>query len=86
MLPTYLAGLMCGLFLGAMLWEVLYAGPLYRKTREREHRLDDRVRAWQRMYLHAEGARIATSKAIYTATHPDDDRYSKKVPDLKAVQ
>lgn len=73
----FLSGLIAGLCFGAILWEVLYAGPAYRKAREHEWRLAESVKAWQRMYLYAEGSKAATSKAM--------DTFSKKVPDLKVV-
>lgn len=92
----FVSGLVCGLFLGAILWETLVAGPAYYKAHERAWRLNERVRAWQRMYLYAEGARVATSRAI-VEIHADtsafdrslktaEDNWSRKVPDLKAVK
>lgn len=85
--PLFVSGIVIGACLGAILWEVLYAGPAYRKAREHEWRLAESVRVWQRMYLYAEVARVATSKAMFKATHPDEaDTFSRKVPDLKAVK
>ncbi len=85
-MALYITGLVCGLFIGGMLWEILYAAPHYRKLAEREHRLSGRVQAWQRMYLYAEGARVATSKAMFRSTHPEADTFSRKVPDIRVVQ
>ena len=78
--------LFIGGFFGAVAWEFIYAGPQYRKAAEREHRLNGRVQAWQRMYLYAEGARVATSKAMFQATHDEADTFSRKVPDIRVVQ
>ena len=83
----FLTGTVVGLFLGAILWEVLVAGPEHVKARQREYRLSDRVRAWQRMYLYAEGAKAATERAIYDATHAGEaDTFSRKVTDLTVVK
>lgn len=82
----FLSGAVVGLFLGALLWEYLVAGPDYLNARRREYRLNDRVRAWQRMYLYAEGSRVATSETLFEATHPEADTFSKKAPELRSVQ
>ena len=83
----FFSGMVVGLFLGAILWEVLVAGPQYLRSTEREWRLNSRVRAWQRMALveYAQAQRVATSRAMYLALK-DNDQHSVKVPDLKAVQ
>jgi hypothetical protein len=80
----FFSGTVVGLFLGAILWEVLVAGPEYIRLTEREFRLNDRVRAWQRMYLYAVGSRVASSKALQDAI-AGNTGHSVKVPDLKAV-
>ena len=79
-------GIVVGLFFGAMIWEAFVAGPAYYRAHERERRLSGRVQAWQRMYVYAEGARVATSRAMFRATNPEADTFSRKVPDLKAVK
>ena len=83
----FFSGTVVGLFLGALLWEALVAGPAYYQAHEREWRLTERVRAWQRMALveYAQAQRVATSKAMFEALK-DNDQHSVKVPDLKAVQ
>jgi hypothetical protein len=78
-------GILVGLFFGAMVWEAFVAGPEYARARRREVSLSDRVQVWQRMYLYADGARVATSKAMFHALK-DNDGHSVKVPDLKAVK
>jgi len=83
----FFSGTVVGLFLGAILWEVLVAGPQYLRSTEREWRLNSRVRAWQRMALveYAQASRVATSRAMYHALK-DNDQHSVKVPDLSVVQ
>jgi hypothetical protein len=80
-------GILVGLFFGAMVWEAFVAGPAYYRAHEREHRLNGRVQAWQRMALveYAQAQRVATSRAMFHALK-DNDNHSVKVPDLKAVK
>jgi hypothetical protein len=82
----FLSGTVVGLFLGAILWEVLVAGPQYLRLTEREWRLNERLRAWQRMALveYAQTQRDATAKAMDAIV--DNDRHSVKVPDLSVVK
>ena len=82
----FFTGTVVGLFLGAILWEWLVTIPEARAATRREHRLNGRVQAWQRMYLYAEGARVATSRAMFRSTHPDADTFSRKVPDLTVIR
>lgn len=83
-------GVLVGLLFGAMVWEAFVAGPEFARSRRLERRLSESARAWRRMYLYAEEARVATSRAMFKAIQPEttqtDDPFSRKVTDLKVVQ
>lgn len=83
----FLSGTVVGLFLGAILWEWLVAGPDFHRAHEREWRLNQRIRAWQRMALveYATAQREATSRAMDELA--DNDQHSvKAAPDLSVVK
>jgi hypothetical protein len=82
----FFSGMVVGVFLGAILWEVLVAAPAFFRAHEREWRMNERIRAWQRMAIieYASAQRAATSNAMDALA--DNDQHSVKAPDLKAVR
>lgn len=79
-ISAIIVALVLGITIGAVAWELLVAEPFRRKVQIREYRLNDRVRAWQRMTLiaYAQQSRVDTSKALYEALK-DNDKHSLKV-------
>lgn len=63
-------GAILGVGLGMVIWEICVAGPDRRRANRREHRLLDSLNTWQQLWL----------------LEVEGDTYSRKVPDLKAVQ
>ena len=82
----FVAGAWCGALLGMWLWNDIVTRRVRDAYVEHQVRAANRVQAWQRMYLYAEGERVATSKAMHRAINPEPDTFSRKVPDLKAVR
>ena len=82
----FIAGAWVGALVGMLIWNDVVTRRVRDAYRDHQVRSANRVQAWQRMYLYAEGERVATSKAMVRAINPEPDVFSRKVPDLKAVQ
>lgn len=82
---TFIGGIFVGAFLGALLWDLLVAGPSHRRLQKRQTRLYARLTTWQEMAIIAWNERDRTHHAL-DEIYGSNTGHSTKVTEIKAVK